>query len=529
MPSPVVKDSSGQIAAWSNDGLKLAAESHWVVEGSQAELDTLESELAAGLAERLTSTCLVLNFGNKVGSFDTSVLGRIDVHSSKWTEADYDSMLEDLVRVAATLPFGVGAASTGTSRDDMPATALLYHCFSYLRTVALGGPGQAYGSLVREVAGVLRDPHRTLVRERQVRPVHQVSGLSSGLLVDMVAGRHVLVKTPRCKSSTAVRLGGRLPEEVADTRVIHNVDNGENRFVKAFLGTCTSLVDEVRRVAAQELKGPTRDRVLDDCGAIERALSPLQSHGLWRSVGAMIHLPMSSTVLRGRRYYREIFAHYVNIAMGFRVTLPEEVPSTSLELKDIAQMYETWAYFALVEVLNGLLGPPTFASRVRSSDFQTHVPWSFKVVWPNGTSAIYNYSCSVGTSRLSSYSLGLRPDITLILPDGLAGGGVHVFDAKFKVSWGTRKTSELGSEGMDEEHTGSFLRGDVYKMHTYRDALAGVYSAWVLYPGEEYRSFQTRSAVGGTVSGVGVIPLQPTSAATELKDVLERILISPSP
>ena len=104
MPNPTVKDSNGQLPAWSNDGVALVAESRWVVEGTEGDLDTLEDELTAGIAERLTSTCLVLNFGNNVGSFDTSVLGRIDVNSGKWTDADYDSMLTDLVRVAATLP-----------------------------------------------------------------------------------------------------------------------------------------------------------------------------------------------------------------------------------------------------------------------------------------------------------------------------------------------------------------------------------------------------------------------------------------
>lgn len=107
--------------------------------------------------------------------------------------------------------------------------------------------------------------------------------------------------------------------------------------------------------------------------------------------------------------------------------------------------------------------------------------------------------------------------------------GVHVFDAKFKVSWGSKKTADLEADEGEEERSGSFVRGDVYKMHTYRDALAGVHSAWVLYPGEEFRFFPTEHAESPGTFGVGVIPLQPTLAATDLISSLERILTPASP
>ena len=75
------------------------------------------------------------------------------------------------------------------------------------------------------------------------------------------------------------------------------------------------------------------------------------------------------------------------------------------------------------------------------------------------------------------------------------------------------------------ERAGTFKRRDIYKMHTYRDAIPAAGSAWILYPGSQFRFFAVpRSGVpsGGhlvlspgelptKLEGVGAIPLAPAS------------------
>ncbi len=54
-------------------------------------------------------------------------------------------------------------------------------------------------------------------------------------------------------------------------------------------------------------------------------------------------------------------------------------------------------------------------------------------------------------------------------------------------------------------------------MHTYRDAISGVRSVWILYPGTETRFYSATSAAVSSsadalppiLDGVGAIPLQP--------------------
>ncbi|MGR8935402.1 MAG: nuclease domain-containing protein [Gammaproteobacteria bacterium] len=49
---------------------------------------------------------------------------------------------------------------------------------------------------------------------------------------------------------------------------------------------------------------------------------------------------------------------------------------------------------------------------------------------------------------------------------------------------------------------------DLYKMHTFRDALVNVIGAFVLYPGKQTRFYPVQ-ANGAYFMGVGALPLRP--------------------
>jgi predicted component of viral defense system (DUF524 family) len=130
-----------------------------------------------------------------------------------------------------------------------------------------------------------------------------------------------------------------------------------------------------------------------------------------------------------------------------------------------------------------------------------------------------------------SYSVPLRPDIALRLPNGR----LHLFDAKFKL----RKLANAGLGNADEETTdkanerrGDFKRADIYKMHTYRDALRSA-TAWVLYPGDLFQFFvraDEPKAVDAptellpTAEGVGAIPLVPGAEPADLMAAVGALL-----
>ena len=89
--------------------------------------------------------------------------------------------------------------------------------------------------------------------------------------------------------------------------------------------------------------------------------------------------------------------------------------------------------------------------------------------------------------------------------------------------WDWPRRTRSNPDDKVRERAGTFKRGDIYKMHAYRDAIPDARSVWILYPGSEFAFFD---ALGGEASagrqgfaspvdlpakleGVGAIPLSP--------------------
>jgi hypothetical protein len=101
----------------------------------------------------------------------------------------------------------------------------------------------------------------------------------------------------------------------------------------------------------------------------------------------------------------------------------------------------------------------------------------------------------------------LRPDFSLFTgnPGNRDTELVGVFDAKFKLDVvDENRRKEFDEESEIAEKTGSYKTWakleDIYKMHTYRDAL-GAKFAVVLYPGSKNVFFKTDKECLGDLKG----------------------------
>jgi len=486
----------------------------------------------------LSTDVLVLDFGNSVGLVDMPGLGRWCLQSGKWGEEAFEWMLHDLMEVASALPF---AAARPTAlpydRSVVAEDDLLYHAFVYLRHTLLrqhGGPED----LLRSLNLVLNDPHQSLQRTRESVPIELAGWVDSSTLSHIASGAEPLVKVRESLAALppAARLNRFVPERVYQPRTLATYDTPENRFIKTFLGLASGVAERMARVARQAPgAAPFRAQLLNDCEAICRALEPIRRHPLWRSVGLMVHLPAGSTVLQRRRGYKDVFGHFARLRLAARVPLDAAIVRDLLEVRDIAQLYELWCFFALARVLETVIGsPPTRAGRPQRTHTEIIVPWDFDIEWQGRAHLYYNRSFHHSVTTRYSYSVPLRPDITLecSTPTGVA---LHLFDAKFKLE-SLNLVMPVGDDGPDgalasEERRGTFTRGDLYKMHTYRDAIKDASSVWVLYPGTEARFY---SEDGGRwlvstdalprLNGVGAIPLQPNGETMCLGAVLQTML-----
>jgi hypothetical protein len=137
-----------------------------------------------------------------------------------------------------------------------------------------------------------------------------------------------------------------------------------------------------------------------------------------------------------------------------------------------------------------------------------------------------------------SYSKGFRPDYTLVIIPGSfktydwlraeqqaerEGQIAYLhFDAKYRVeklaSIFGESEEETDEERQSAKATGTFKNADLYKMHTYNEAIRRTVGSYVLYPGDDpvnkpnENRFERYHEI---VPGVGAFALKPNGTETE--------------
>jgi predicted component of viral defense system (DUF524 family) len=221
-------------------------------------------------------------------------------------------------------------------------------------------------------------------------------------------------------------------------------------------------------------------------------------------------MPAQSRVLQRRDGYREMSLLW-QVFQRARQPVLENL-ETAIDLGDVADLYEYWVLFELIERIRAHTGPPARLSD-RVGDFG-HPSWGLKATFTGAGTLHYNRS-------FTGYSgITLRPDYVWEGPDG----DLIVMDAKFRMTNPQQWTSP------DEEVTiGSgpaaqaYKDNDIQKMHTYRDAIDEVRAAIVLYPGTKQmfrttaganRDIDLSAIIDGDLDGIGAIPMTPVGTDT---------------
>lgn len=512
----------------------LNAETRYVLQGPPHAIDAI-CEIQGDVCTRLDAHLALVEFGNAVGFFEFPGIGRIEVRSGKWRQADFDAMLSELTRLASGLPFAHGTpAALPYERSVTASEDVLYHAFTYLRHIILSEAAKPSEQLIPALRVILQEPHQRMLYTRRDVPVALVSRVDDRTLTQMVAaGWGGGVERGGSSASTG-RL--RLPETVNERHVLSTHDTPENRFVLSFLSGIESVLDRMRRRVRQPgVRAVFRQRVEHDADEMERRVRPHRRNGLWSEVGRMTHLPAGSTVLQRRRGYREVFRQFVHWRLATRVPFAKELVERFLEGKDIAELYELWCYFTVVQEMENILGRPSEASAPRVGAFSVTVDWECAVTWKGRAAVLYNASFSRLRSRQYSYSAHLRPDIAIWVHSG-PNEGLHLMDAKFKLEKLDRllpaQADDVDEEEDVEERRGTFKRGDLYKMHAYRDAIPEARSVRILYPGSEDRFFSPKQGHTASLSeldGVGALPLRPREEPLYLQQTLKRLLAGSAP
>ena len=222
------------------------------------------------------------------------------------------------------------------------------------------------------------------------------------------------------------------------------------------------------------------------------------------AVGRLRYFPSSSQVLQHRVGYRELLRHYLAIILATRYPIEARDLQLIMEAKSASLLYEYWTFFTVADALRALLGEPVQATQM-TAEAGDSLYYRQGVSIRYGDDTELSYNRSFRGNGHGSYSLALRPDITL-----RRGSTLHLFDAKFRVDHFSEPEAEDRDVDAEQEksttQSGWFKHADIHKMHAYRDAIGScrgsdtVSTVWVLYPGTEFVFYDVAA---GRVAALG--------------------------
>jgi len=367
------------------------------------------------------------------------------------------TLTDDITRISSQLNFSIKSPTAFiVEESDEPMNE--FFAYHYLRSNK--------ERIIEAFETVLRKIKRKLVVEEEWLRPDEVDEITPETLISIVqnpeylapAGEGVLI---------AERLNGYAPTKVLSFQKYESFDTPENRFAKYFLGLLVEWGERVVRTFGSRVEAE-----INSVKELLEELDFIKSDGIWEDVGEMTLFPYTSQTLLKGDGYRDLFELY----REFTVYVPffGELQK-AIENKDIAKLYEYWCFFKLVEELGEILENPEFHITLTPEGSLSQGINAY-VKFKGGWKLYYNREF-----HSKSYSVPVRPDFSLVKGEEIIG----VFDAKFKVD--IVPYSEFADKDKEMEthpalETWARLE-DIYKMHTYRDALNAEF-AIVLYPGD---------------------------------------------
>lgn len=434
-------------------------------------------------------------------------------------------MLRDIAEQMAELLMRQFAASAAFFKPDSARDAVtLYERFEFLRALLAG---EAIGLAFQEV---VRRPHVAWVDQSEVVLAGQ----------PLRASAQVVRSVGRCGSRVAWPRGRlpSLPRQIEIKRTQATTDTTPNRFVRFALERWRQVVADIEQQLNRQDSAASGTRAQREISNTLERLDQLLHSELLRGVGSLAHFPADDQVLHRRAGYREIFRAYLEFELAAMLSWARDESSYAAGQRDVAQLYEYWAFIQLASVIANIVGLSFDISsvlEVRSG--------GLSIGLRNGRQTVLHGSVELHGRQLNiefcfnrtfaaghgSWTVPMRPDYSLIITASDehrtdVDPVILHFDAKYRVNaiqelFGQGEAAGEGDESLLRQGA---KRADLIKMHAYRDAIHRSAGAYILYPGDdvpknspqymEYRellpglgAFVLRPSVSGEVVGTATL------------------------
>lgn len=346
-----------------------------------------------------------------------------------------------------------------------------------------------------------------------------------------------------------------LPGIVGVTKKRDSLDTVANRFLKYALEKFYIICKELTETLRTSKSINNTAQCFYEASSMQNMLDTILQDHFFDDIGQLEVLPQNNQVLQKRRGYTEIFSAFLMVDLALQLDWKEKDDIYEGESKDVALLYEYWAFFELNKIVKMIEGCKVINSKERPfiSIDNNRLNISLKQGKKSCQSFVienlqtrvnlyYNRTFSPTdfkrTKYEGSYSRPFRPDYTIaIFPSryyassdngerkALDAGAVSYihFDAKYRISditsiFSNQKVTddevvqELEEEKI-EEVTNTYKYADLLKMHTYNDAIRRTIGSYVLYPGElnlSDRKDSIFSLYDEILPGVGAFAIKPS-------------------
>ncbi len=412
--------------------------------------------------------------------------------------SDYRHMLSDITSYYTDLVMQQGSPVTQKFEVDYETPQhTLYQKFAFVKSIV--EDDQFDEAIHKIISNPVRKWAETTV-ERHIESVRKLS--KNGL-------RQIVTRKDRVPYSGVIDGLASLPRYLTVSHKTDSIDTPENQFVKyvltSFYGFCSSL--GTKKNATPQLRM--------EIDAVCNILAGYMNGLFFKDVSNPSQLNLGSPVLQRKEGYREILQAWLMFDLAAKLTWNGGDDVYEAGKKNVAVLYEYWLFFKLMECVSEVFNVPAAEKKCLISKDADGINLELR----QGHTKMIHGMTTAGNRRLNislyynrtfsytndiyssgSWTMNMRPDYTLsIWPGELSEAEaeredaiVHIhFDAKYRLDRIIIEDKEIDLEAEEKElqeekenrEKDIYKRGDLLKMHAYKDAIRRTGGAYVLYPG----------------------------------------------
>lgn len=454
----------------------------------------------------------------------------LEIRSTKSEyRSDYRLMLDEIAEYYTDLVLQQGSPVTQKLEIDQSCSSkTLYQRFSFVRSLI---DSEAFSEAIHKI---ISNPVRKWTDANIERNIVGVKRLSRKNI------RQIAASTDRIQLPMGMRMGmpeglTSVPRRIEVEYKRDTTDCQENQFVKFVLRTFVNFCSEIKGFvnATEQLK-------MEANQTLERLYGHLDNQ-FFRQISQPTHMNMNSPVLQRKEGYREVLQAWLLFDLAAKLNWTGGDDVYDAGKKNVATLYEYWLFFKLLELVSEFFHIEPQAKKELVDFKEDTINLNLRqgrMRMVSGRQETFSRVLNVAfyynrtfnkvadgedsIHKAGSWTMTMRPDYTLSLWPGEISEQeaerqeliIHIhFDAKYRLDKVLLEDKDVGkdigeelAEEKQEQELKIYKRGDLLKMHAYKDAIRRTSGAYVLYPGNENREMRGFHEI---VPGLGAFSIRP--------------------